>query len=100
MFVCLLHNTDYVITACMGGFFSIAEPSFGKLYYQPHILHTAAVLRAGGDDIDSRCVDTAVTENVRKLGNILFNPIEDPCKQMSQIMGEYLFGINICFCTQ
>ena len=30
MFVCIQHNTDYVITACMGGFFRIAEPSFGK----------------------------------------------------------------------
>ena len=80
MFVCLLHNTDYVITACMGGFFSIAEPSFGKLYYQPHILHTAAVLRAGGDDIDSRCVDTAVTENVSELGNVLFDTIEGSCE--------------------
>ena len=34
------------------------------LYYQPHIFHSFAVFGAGGDNINSCCVYTAVTENI------------------------------------
>ena len=32
--------------------------------YQVHVFHTAAVLLSGGNDINTCCVDTAVTENI------------------------------------
>jgi hypothetical protein len=47
----LQHNVDYVSSTVFGGF----------LYYQPHIFHTAAVFCAGGNDINSCSVYTAVT---------------------------------------
>ena len=51
--------------------------SVAFLYNQPHIFHTLTVFRSGGDDINSCCVDAAVTEDVGELGNILFNPISE-----------------------
>lgn len=47
----LQHNVDYVSSTVFGGF----------LYYQPHIFHTAAVLRTCGNDINACSVNTAVT---------------------------------------
>ena len=50
---------------------------------QVHIFHSSAVFRAGGNDINSSCVDTAVTQNVGKFCNIFFNPIKRACKQVA-----------------
>ena len=47
----LQHNTDYVATAVFTA----------VLNYKAHIFHTAAVFGAGGNDINSCGVDTAVT---------------------------------------
>ena len=44
----LQHNADYVSAAEFGGCFC-----FFRLNYQPHILHTVAVSRSGGDNINS-----------------------------------------------
>ena len=50
----VLHNTDYDSTAVFtAAFFIRRNRNSAKLYYQPHIFHTAAVFGAGGDDINS-----------------------------------------------
>ena len=48
---------------------------------------------AGGNDVNSGCVDTAVTENIGKLGNVLFNPVKCAGKQMPQVMRKDLFRV-------
>ena len=53
------------------------------LYEQSHALHTSAVLTAGGDDIYACCIDTAMAKNIGELCNILFEPVKNPCKQVS-----------------
>ena len=50
---------------------------------QVHIFHSSAVFRAGGNDINSCCVNTAVTQNVGKLCNIFFNTVKCACKQVA-----------------
>ena len=50
---------------------------------KPNIFHFFAVFRAGGNNINSCCVDTAVAENIRKLCNIFFNTIKCACKQVA-----------------
>ena len=52
--IALKHNTDYDSTAVFTeAFFIRRNRNSAKLYYQPHIFHTAAVFGAGGDDINS-----------------------------------------------
>ena len=63
--------------ADFGGFFVFL------LNYQVHIFHSFAVFRAGGNDINSSCVDTAVTENVGKLRNIFFDIVKCACEQVA-----------------
>ena len=67
------------------------------LNYQVHIFHSFAVFRAGGNDINSGRVDAAVTENVGKFGNIFFNSVKHPCKQMAQVMWKNLLRVDVCF---
>ena len=74
--------------------------SVAILYYQPHIFHTLTVFIAGGNDINSCGVDTAVTENIGKLGNILFNPVKHPCEQMTKVMWEHFLRIYACLLTK
>lgn len=57
------------------------------------MFHSSAVLAAGGNDIDSGCVDAAVAENVRQLCNVLFNPVKCAGKQMPQVMRKDLFRV-------
>lgn len=61
----------------LGGFFIF------MLNYQVHIFHSFAVFCAGGNDINSSCVDTAVTENIRKLCNIFFDAVKCSCEQVT-----------------
>ena len=68
------HNVDYVMTAIFVAVF---------LYDQPHIFHTLPVFIAGIHNINAGGVDTAVTENVGELGNILFNAVKSAGKQMA-----------------
>ena len=83
-YVNLQHNADYVICAVFGSYFSIRRSRHSaKLYYQPHIFHTLTVFIAGSDNINSRGVDTAMTENISELGNVLFNPIECSCEKVA-----------------
>ena len=67
---------------------------------QVHIFHSSAVFRAGGNDINSCCVNTAVTQNVGKLCNIFFNTVKCACKQVAKIMRKYLLRIDICIFAQ
>ncbi len=56
-----------------------------------HILHTLTVFRAGGDDDVNACgVNAAVTEDVRKFGNILFDGGHDRTRSLSQSSKERL----------
>lgn len=68
------HNADYVASRRIRWLF---------LYNQVHIFHSFAVFRAGGNDINSCCVNTAVTKNIRKLCNIFLNPIKCACEQVA-----------------
>ena len=83
-----------LFTADFGGYFIF------RLNYQMHIFHATAVFRAGGNDINSCCVDTAVTKNVGKFRNVFFNAVKRACKQMAKIMRKYFLRIDICIFTQ
>ena len=48
------------------------------------------MLGAGGHDIDAGSIDTAVAQNVRQLGDVLFDSIKGPGEQFSQIMMKHL----------
>ncbi len=60
------------------------------LYDQPHIFHASAVFFAGRDDIDPRRIDTAMTEKIGELCNVLFHAVKCPRKQVAQIMRKHL----------
>ena len=60
------------------------------------MLHSFAVFITGGHDVNTGGVDTAVTENIGELGNILFNAVKSAGKQMPQIMREHLLRIYAC----
>ena len=60
------------------------------------MLHALAMFFAGGDNIDPRGINTAVTENVREFCNILFNTVKGARKKMAKIMRENLVRIHIC----
>lgn len=47
------------------------------------------------NNIDSRCVNAAVTENVGKLGDVIFQIVKCSCEQMAKIVREHLIGINM-----
>lgn len=55
---------------------------------------------AGADDIDSRRVDAAVTENVGELGDVLFYSVENTSKQMPQVVRKHLVRIDVRFHAQ
>lgn len=65
------------------------------LYHKTHIFHALTVLCACGNDIDSGGVDTAVTENVRQLCNILFNAVKHTGKKVTKIVRKNLVWIDI-----
>ena len=83
-----------LFAADFGGFFVF------KLNYQVHIFHSSAVFRASWNDINSGCVDTAVTKNVGKFRNILFNTIKCACKQVAKIMRKHLLRIDVSIFAQ
>lgn len=74
----LPHNANYVVF----------------LYYKAQSFNLAAVLRASGHDIDPGGIDTAVAQNIRQFSNILFNTVESPGKELSQIVRKYLTLFN------
>ena len=60
------------------------------------MLHSFAVFITGGNDINSCGIDTAVTKNVGKLCNILFDTVKHSCEQMPQVMRKHLLRIDSC----
>ena len=40
-----------------------------------------------------------MTENICKLGNVLFNPVKYPCEQVSQVMRKLLLRVDISLLT-
>ena len=67
---------------------------------QPHIFHTLTVFRPGADDINSRRINTAVTENICELGNVFLDTVKHSCKQMPKIMREHLVRVDVRFHTE
>ena len=70
------------------------------LYHQAKALDLAAVLGAGGHDIDAGGVNGAVTQNVGKFGNILFDSVKGSGKQLSQVVREHLALRDLRLLTQ
>ena len=62
--------------------------------YQSHIFHLATVLGAGGDDINSRCVYTAVTKNISELGNVFLYAVKHASEQVAEIVRKDLIRID------
>ena len=90
----LCFQTNYNITNQMS---SPAARWRVFLYYQPHIFHPLTVFGASADDIDAGRVDTAVTENVGKLGDVFLDTVEDAGEQMTQVVRKHLVRIDVCF---
>ena len=67
---------------------------------QPHPLHPLPVFSSGGDDINSRCIDTTMPQNIGKFGDVFLNPVKHPCEQVTQIVGKHLLRVYPCFLTQ
>ena len=51
------------------------------------------VFNCGWSEIGSK-LDTAVSQNIRKLQQISCNPVKNSCKHMSEIMRKYFFGFH------
>ena len=64
--------------------YSLAAGLF--LYYQTHIFNKAAVFFSCRDYVNSRRVDTAVTEYVGEFGDVLFDAVKDTGEQMAKIV--------------
>ena len=64
------------------------------LYHKPQSFQLAAVFGAGSYKIDSGGIDTAVSQNIRKLRDILLNAVEGPGKELAKIVREYLTFLN------
>mgnify|MGYP006954215285 CR=1 FL=1 len=70
------------------------------LLNQTKTFQLPGVFRAGGQKIDARFVDGAVTQNVRQFYNVMGNTIEGGGKEMTQIVREYLRRLHPGFCTE
>lgn len=57
------------------------------------MFHPFAVFIAGGNDVYPCRVNTAVTENICKLGNVLFNAVKNTSEQVAQIVRKYFLWI-------
>lgn len=59
------------------------------------MLHSFSVFSTGGNNINPRCVYTAVTEDVGKFCNVFFDSVKGTGKQMAKIMREHFLWINL-----
>ena len=64
------------------------------------MFHPAAVLCASGDDVNSCGVNTVVTENVGKLGNVLFDSVKHTGEQVAQIVRKHLLRVDVRFLAE
>ena len=62
-----------------------------------HSLQATEVLFPRFNGIYPRGVDTAVAEKIGKTNNIVLHRVKGSCKEMAEIMGEYLFMADIGF---
>ena len=44
--------------------------------------------------------DTAVAQDIRQLGDVLFNAVKGSCKEFPEIMWEYFGRVHTCCSTQ
>lgn len=72
------------------------KKNYVVLCQQPQSLQLPPVLLTGGHDVDARGVDAAVTQNVRQLGDVLFQIVKRPGEEFPQIVWEYLARIYFC----
>ena len=99
-FLVISHNADYVARFTISEWVSFFCAQNWDSDYKAHIFHLAFVLCSGGYDIYPRGGYIAVTENIRKLGDILFQTVKGPCKQMAQVVGKHFFGVYSRACAQ
>ena len=52
----------------------------------------AAVFRSGRHDMDARCVNAAVSRDIRQLGGVLPAAVKGAGSQLAQVTGEPLAG--------
>ena len=55
------------------------------------------MLHTCGHDIDPGGVDAAVAQDIRQLGDILFDAVKGPGKKLPQIVGEYFGCLYLSF---
>ena len=58
------------------------------------------MLCSGGYNVNPRRVDTAVTEDVSKFGNILLDAVEYTGEQVAKIVRKNLVRIDACILTE
>ena len=80
------HNSNYVV--------------FLFLYHQSQTLDLSAVLGAGGHNVDPGGINAAVPQNICQLRNILLNAVKSPGKELAEVMGKDLGGIDTRCLTQ
>ena len=80
------HNSNYVV--------------FLFLYHETQPLNLSAMFCSCGHNIDSRGIDTAVAQDIRQLGDVLFNAVKGSCKEFPEIMWEYFGRVHTCCSTQ
>lgn len=63
---------------------------FSFLYDKTQPLDLPPVFRSGGHNIDSGGVDGAVTQDIGKLCDVLFDTVKGAGEKLSQIVGKHL----------
>lgn len=58
------------------------------------------MLSAGRYNINSRRINAAVSEDVGKLGDILFYAVKHPREKVAQVMRKDLFWVDVCLPAQ
>ena len=64
------------------------------------MFHPFAVFIAGGNNVYPCRVDTAMTENIGQLCNVLFNAVKNTSEQVAQVVRKDLLRIDIGFFAQ
>lgn len=67
---------------------------------QVELFQLAAVLQTGGHDIDAGGFNTAVAQDVRQLGDVLFDAIKGPGEELAQIVGKHFGWIYSGNCAE
>ena len=73
---------------------------FPPLNHQSQPLQLSPVLLPCGNHINSGSINTAVSQHICKLCDILINFIKTSGKQMAKVMRKYFIGQHPCFCCE